>query len=70
MGGGPWQEARLRSPLSETTWVLWRYDWAFTPGDHEFEVRCAEADGAPQIEARQGNRPSGATSIHSREADL
>lgn len=68
--GGPWQEARLRSPLSETTWVLWRYDWAFTPGDHEFEVRCAEGDGTPQIEAEEGNRPSGATGIHSREADL
>ncbi len=62
--------ARLRSPLSETTWILWRYDWAFTPGDHEFEVRCAEDDGTPQIESEQGNRPSGATGIHSREAVL
>jgi DMSO/TMAO reductase YedYZ molybdopterin-dependent catalytic subunit len=24
--GGPWREARLRAPLSETTWVVWRYD--------------------------------------------
>ena len=68
--GGPWQEARLRSPLSETTWVLWRYDWPFSAGDHEFEVRCAEGDGTPQIEAEQGNRPSGATGVHSKTANL
>ncbi len=68
--GGPWQDARLRSPLSETTWVIWRYDWPFAAGDHTFEVRCAEADGTPQIEEDRGNRPSGATGIHSRKASL
>ena len=68
--GGPWQDAQLRSPLSETTWVIWRYDWPFAAGDHTFEVRCAEADGTPQIEEEQGNRPSGATGIHNRKASL
>ena len=68
--GGPWQDAQLRTPLSETTWVIWRYDWPFTAGDHTFEVRCAEADGTPQIEEEQGNRPNGATGIHSRKAAL
>ena len=68
--GGPWQEARLRSPLSETTWVFWRYDWPFSAGKHEFEVRCAEGDGTPQIETAQGNRPSGATGVHSVAASL
>lgn len=65
---GPWQDAQLRSPLSETTWVIWRYDWPFAAGDHTFEVRCAEGDGTPQIEEQRGNRPSGATGIHSRKA--
>ncbi len=68
--GGPWQDAQLRTPLSETTWVIWRFDWPFAAGDHTFEVRCAEADGAPQIEEEMGNRPSGATGIHSRKANL
>lgn len=68
--GGPWQEAQLRTPLSETTWVIWRYDWPFAAGDHNFEVRCAELDGTPQIEEQRGNRPSGATGIHRREATL
>ena len=66
--GGPWQEAMLRTPLSETTWVIWRYDWPFQAGRHEFEVRCAELDGTPQIEEERGNRPSGATGIHSKSA--
>jgi DMSO/TMAO reductase YedYZ molybdopterin-dependent catalytic subunit len=68
--GGPWQEAKLRSPLSETTWVIWRYDWPFEEGDHTFEVRCAEGDGTPQIEESTPNRPDGATGIHSYEATV
>jgi DMSO/TMAO reductase YedYZ molybdopterin-dependent catalytic subunit len=68
--GGAWQPAQLRSPLSETTWVIWRYDWPFQEGHHTFEVRCAEGDGAPQIEEVMPNRPSGATGIHSLEADV
>jgi DMSO/TMAO reductase YedYZ molybdopterin-dependent catalytic subunit len=67
--GGPWQEARLRAPLSETTWVIWRHDWPFEEGDHTFEVRCAEADGTPQIEARRPQRPSGATGLHRLEME-
>ncbi|MCA9905128.1 MAG: molybdopterin-binding oxidoreductase, partial [Anaerolineae bacterium] len=62
---GDWQEARLRTPISDRTWVIWRYDWPFTEGDHRFEVRCIETDGTAQIESRAGVRPSGATGIHS-----
>ena len=67
---GPWQEAQLRSPLSGTTWVLWRYAWPFQEGEHTFEVRCAEADGTPQIEEKKGNRPDGASGIHSRRTRI
>jgi DMSO/TMAO reductase YedYZ molybdopterin-dependent catalytic subunit len=68
--GGPWQEAQLRAPLSETTWVIWRYEWSFSAGDHTFEVRCAEGDGTPQIETSSSARPDGATGLHSVEASL
>jgi len=68
--GGQWQEAQLRAPLSETTWVIWRYEWPFAAGDHTFEVRCAEGDGTPQIEESSDARPDGSTGIHSREATL
>jgi DMSO/TMAO reductase YedYZ molybdopterin-dependent catalytic subunit len=68
--GGVWEAAKLRTPLSETTWVIWRYEWPFEAGEHTFEVRCAEGDGTPQTEEQGGNRPSGATGIHSRSANL
>lgn len=67
---GSWEEAQLRTPLSETTWVIWRYEWPFVAGKHTFEVRCVEADGTPQIEEERGNRPSGATGIHSRKTSI
>ncbi|MBC6935825.1 MAG: molybdopterin-binding oxidoreductase [Chloroflexi bacterium] len=63
--GGDWVEAQLRSPLSDKTWVIWRYDWPFEAGEHRFAVRCIESDGTPQIEMVAGVRPSGATGIHS-----
>lgn len=67
---GKWEAAQLRAPLSKTTWVIWRYEWLFQAGSHTFEVRCAEGDGTPQIEEMQDSRPSGATGIHSRDANL
>jgi hypothetical protein len=65
-GDAPWHEAQLRTPLSDTTWVIWRYDWPFEEGRHTFQVRCVEADGTPQIEENTPPRPSGATGIHSK----
>lgn len=63
---GPWMEAQLREPLSDVSWVIWRYDWPFEDGEWEFEVRCVEKDGSPQIEEVASPRPSGATGIHRR----
>ena len=68
--GGAWEPAKLRAPLSETTWVIWRYEWPFAEGSHTFEIRCAEGDGTQQIEEANPARPSGATGIHEEEATL
>ncbi|PJF22275.1 MAG: molybdopterin-binding oxidoreductase [Phototrophicales bacterium] len=65
INSGDWQEAMLREPLSDTTWVIWRYDMPFEPGDMSFEVRTYEGDGTPQIESPAGTFPDGATGIHS-----
>ena len=65
---GEWYEAQLRKPLSDTTWVIWRYDWPFAEGRHTFEVRTYEADGTPQTEEVNSPRPSGATGIHTKTA--
>ncbi len=61
---GEWVAAALRTPLSATTWVIWRYDWPFEAGEHTFSVRCREGDGTPQIERRAPTFPSGATGLH------
>ncbi len=63
---GAWQSAELRRPLSDTSWVLWRYDWPFAAGKHTFTVRCLEGDGTPQIAAEAPPRPSGATGLHAK----
>jgi DMSO/TMAO reductase YedYZ molybdopterin-dependent catalytic subunit len=68
--GGDWVEADLRTPLSDKTWLLWRYDWPFEGGDHTFKVRCVEKDGTPQITDLEGVRPSGASGIHQKEINL
>ena len=63
-GEGPWHEARLRSPLSGTTWVIWRYDWPFEEGRHTFEVRAVESNGTPQTgggQSREAQRRDGHT---------
>jgi len=61
---GPWQEAQLRTPLSDTTWVLWRHDWPFQEGEHEFRVRCFDGNGDLQVTEESPPRPDGATGIH------
>ena len=67
---GEWQDAQIRTPMADTTWALWRYDWPFAEGMHTFTVRCFEYDGTAQIVQRMGSRPSGATGLHSENAML
>ncbi len=67
---GQWYEAELRRPLSEASWVIWRVDWPFQEGNHDFRVRCVEADGAPQIEDYNPPRPSGATGLHHKSEEV
>jgi DMSO/TMAO reductase YedYZ molybdopterin-dependent catalytic subunit len=45
---GEWRDARLRDPLSETTWVVWRADLPSEAGDHIVTVRSYESDGTSQ----------------------
>jgi DMSO/TMAO reductase YedYZ molybdopterin-dependent catalytic subunit len=62
---GSWVEADLRSPLSGTTWVIWRYDWPFQEGQHTFAVRAYDGNGDMQILEESDARPDGATGLHS-----
>lgn len=67
---GPWEEALLRTPLSDRTWVIWRYDWPFQEGEHTFTVRCTDGAGRRQVEERSPVRPDGATGLHAVDVTL
>jgi hypothetical protein len=67
---GPWQEAALRTPLSQLTWVIWRYDWPFQPGKHTFTVRCYDGSSTPQIVQPMPPAPSGASGLFSKSQKL
>jgi DMSO/TMAO reductase YedYZ molybdopterin-dependent catalytic subunit len=67
---GEWVEAQLRQPLSDTTWVIWRYDWVFEEGDHTFAVRCIDGNGEMQILEDNDRRPNGATGIHTQSVTV
>jgi Oxidoreductase molybdopterin binding domain len=68
--GGPWERAELRAPLSELTWVIWRYDWPFRSGRHTFTVRCYEGNGTPQIATPSPPEPNGATGLDTKSMML
>jgi DMSO/TMAO reductase YedYZ molybdopterin-dependent catalytic subunit len=53
---GEWRGARLRDPLSETTWVIWRADLPSTAGDHLVTVRSYQRDGTSQTGALHSKR--------------
>jgi DMSO/TMAO reductase YedYZ molybdopterin-dependent catalytic subunit len=67
---GLWQEAAIRTPLSQTTWVLWRFDWPFDPGKHTFTVRCYDGNKTPQIVEPMPPPPSGASGLFSKSLKL
>ena len=68
--GGAWQTAALRTPLSQTTWVIWRYDWPFQPGKHTFTVRCYDGSNTPQIVEAMPPAPSGASGLFSKSQKI
>jgi hypothetical protein len=68
--GGPWEGAELRAPLSELTWVIWRYEWPFAVGDHVFSVRAYDGQGNLQASNEHPPFPSGATGIDGRNAPV
>ena len=67
---GPWEQALIRTPLSQLTWVVWRYDWPFRPGKHTFTVRCYDGNGTLQIAAPSPPEPDGVTGLSNRSIML
>jgi DMSO/TMAO reductase YedYZ molybdopterin-dependent catalytic subunit len=67
---GDWVAAELRHPLSQTTWVIWRYNWPFNAGRHTFQVRAYDGTGTLQVTDSHGTFPSGATGIDKMTRDI
>ena len=63
---GAWQEAQLRPPLSDLTWVIWRYECPFEEGEHTFSVRAYDGTAALQEEEPSPPYPDGSTGIHQK----
>ncbi len=64
VSGGDWQECRLATEDTVSTWRQWVYEWDAEPGDHELEVRATDGDGETQTEDQVPPRPDGATGWH------
>jgi len=61
-GGSTWQEATLKPPASELTWVLWAYEWEpASPGNYVIYARATDGTNALQTSAQADSYPSGAT---------
>lgn len=68
---GPWTEAQLRiPPLSQLTWVQWRYDWAPQPGRHTAGVRAFDGNGDLQVLEDQDNYPNGSAGVYTYSFEI
>jgi DMSO/TMAO reductase YedYZ molybdopterin-dependent catalytic subunit len=62
-GGSTWADARVKSPLSPYTWVLWQYDWQVPDREAQVSVvaRATDGNGAVQTSEEAPAYPDGAT---------
>ncbi len=70
-GKKTWHEAQLKKPLSQWSWVLWRYDWnPIKEGDYTITVRAIDRSGkvqeSPSLFGKLlGSFPDGSRGLHS-----
>jgi DMSO/TMAO reductase YedYZ molybdopterin-dependent catalytic subunit len=61
-GGSTWDQATLKPPASDLTWVLWAYEWKPQgPGNYVIYARATDGKGELQTSVQAGTFPSGAT---------
>jgi DMSO/TMAO reductase YedYZ molybdopterin-dependent catalytic subunit len=62
---GEWRAARITTPISDATWLQWRYDWESpSGGHHEIRVRATDGRGDVQTAERTRPDPDGARGHH------
>ncbi|MFL5718421.1 MAG: molybdopterin-dependent oxidoreductase, partial [Chloroflexota bacterium] len=67
---GVWRDARLSTPLADTTWVQWMTEWAAEPGRHELKVRATDGTGTVQTEQSSPPAPDGARGYHTVSVEV
>lgn len=70
MDDAPWEAAELREPLSELSWVIWRYDWPFSEGTHQLTVRAYDGQGRLQDAEERVAGPSAATGLYTEQRTI
>jgi DMSO/TMAO reductase YedYZ molybdopterin-dependent catalytic subunit len=61
-GGNTWEVASLQDPLSNYTWVFWKYEWNPTGnGAYNLMVRATDGTGQVQVATMSDPFPNGAT---------
>lgn len=55
--------ANLSTPINNSTWVQWSYDWTATAGSHYVTVRATDHDGNVQISDRAPVAPNGSSGL-------
>jgi DMSO/TMAO reductase YedYZ molybdopterin-dependent catalytic subunit len=64
-GGGTWQEARLKEPVSPISWRQWALAWRPEgSGEHEVICRATDGEGRTQTDDEAPPHPAGATGWH------
>jgi DMSO/TMAO reductase YedYZ molybdopterin-dependent catalytic subunit len=64
--GGTWQQAMLKTPLSNLTWVLWAYDWhPLATGQYQVLARATDGSGEVQTSTVAYSFPNGSTGYSS-----
>jgi DMSO/TMAO reductase YedYZ molybdopterin-dependent catalytic subunit len=60
--GKTWQQAELKTPLSNETWALWAYEWTpSSAGSYAIIARATDGTGEVQTAMATSNFPNGAT---------
>ena len=67
---GVWRDARLSTPLADSTWVQWMTEWAAAPGRHVLSVRATDGTGVVQTEQSSPPAPDGARGYHTVNVEV
>jgi DMSO/TMAO reductase YedYZ molybdopterin-dependent catalytic subunit len=67
---GAWRDARLSTPLADSTWVQWVTEWQAAPGRHELMVRATDGTGAVQTDQSSPPAPDGARGYHTVSVEV